>query len=364
MLTNMKVLVTGATGFIGGRTVERLMLEHNVQVRALVRNFAHAARLARFQLEMVGGEASDAERADAAVAGCDIVFHCAHDFGNPAANLASARAIAEACLRHNVKRLVYLSSFAVYEPLTADVVDETTPLKPTGWDYADNKQAIEQLLLDYAHDRGLPVVILLPTIVYGPYSIPWTIAPVQLLRKGPVVLPNGGEGVCNAVYVDDVVDAMLLAATADGVTGERFLISGPKPVTWGEFYGGYARHAGLNAPVTTLDGADIANLRGADAGVAGKFKAILSDPIRLVGVWPIHPIYLTIRSLTAGLLWDYIRERVRGPALVPDQGLMNTFSSRSSVRIEKARRLLGYAPRFDFERGMRETALYVKWANL
>src|SRR5437899_10163551 len=77
-LQGKKVLVTGGTGFIGGRLVERLVLEWGAQVRVLVRNFAHAVRVARFPIEMVPGDTTDANAMKSAAKGCDAIFHCAY----------------------------------------------------------------------------------------------------------------------------------------------------------------------------------------------------------------------------------------------------------------------------------------------
>ena len=76
-LTGKKIFITGATGFIGGRLAERLVLEHGLQVRALVRNFARASRLARIPVEMVGGDVLDFNSFGQAIRGCEVVFHCA-----------------------------------------------------------------------------------------------------------------------------------------------------------------------------------------------------------------------------------------------------------------------------------------------
>ncbi len=73
-----------------------------------------------------------------------------------------------------------------------------------------------------------------PTIVYGPFSRLWTIDPADMLINATVVLPDRGEGICNAVYVDDVVDAMILAAKNPAAVGQRFLVSG-EPITWAQF---------------------------------------------------------------------------------------------------------------------------------
>ena len=79
-LDGKKVLVTGGTGFIGSRLVEKLVLEHQARVRVLVRNFVNAPRIARFPIEMVPGDLSDPVSVQKAVQNCDVVFHCAYDF--------------------------------------------------------------------------------------------------------------------------------------------------------------------------------------------------------------------------------------------------------------------------------------------
>ncbi len=168
-LTGKNALVTGATGFIGGRLVEKLILHHGAKVRTLVRAFTHASRIARFDLEMIPGAIVDVDAVDRAVADCEVVFHCAHDFEEAQRNLDGARVLADACLRHKVKRLVHVSSISVYEPLADGDMDEDSPAEPCGWTYPDNKLSVERMLLQYGSEHGLPVVVLQPTIVYGPY---------------------------------------------------------------------------------------------------------------------------------------------------------------------------------------------------
>jgi nucleoside-diphosphate-sugar epimerase len=109
--------------------------------------------------------------------------------------------------------------------------------------------AVESEFLRYADERGLPVVVVQPAIVYGPFIESWTMWPVQQLRCGQVVLPDDGGGLCNAVYVDGVVDALVLAAQKDEAVGERLLISGDSPVTWRQFYAAYERALGIQSVV-------------------------------------------------------------------------------------------------------------------
>lgn len=362
-LSGREVLVTGATGFIGGRLVEKLVLEEGARVRALVRDFSHASRLARFPIPMIAGDLLDEEALDRAVAGCEVVFHCAHDFQSSEANLTGTRRLAEACLRHKVRRLVYTSSFAVYEPLPDGELDESVPPKPSGWTYKDDKIAAEHLLDGYHRERGLPVATILPTIVYGPFGKAWTIAPITHLRQGRVVLTKEKPGRCNAVYVDDCVDALLLAAVEPGAIGARILVSGPDTVTWHEFYRTYERMLGTHSLVL-MERAEIERLRK-PSSIAPNRGLLRRDPRRLLDWAPARYLYNKVWKRFAG---EALRDRTRSVLPValrlPNEQQLSLFEADTHVLTDRARRILGFAPRFPFDRGMALTEQYVKWAAL
>lgn len=362
MLTDKKVLITGATGFIGGRLVEKLILYHGADVRALVRNFAHAARIARFRLEMVGGDIADADAVDRAVAGCDAVFHCAHDLQNAQRNLDGVRVLAEACLRHGVRRFVHVSTISVYEPLPDGDLDESSPVELCGWEYADNKLAVERELLRYADEHSLPVVVIQPTIVYGPFSKPWTIGPVGQLRTGRVVLPDDGGGLCNAVYVDDVVDALILAAQKDEAMGERFLISGAAPVTWREFYAAYERVLGVQS-VIMMPAEEIERIAYRN-GTPSNLRLLWRNPRRLLNWAPVRSLYAFARPRIGEHFWKKAEQALPAPVYIPDEQTLSLYRARAGVKIDKAQRLLEYEPAFSFDRGMSLTAQFIVWANL
>src|SRR5262249_54773375 len=81
-------------------------------------------------------------------------------------------------------------------------------------------------------------------IVYGPYAPAWTMRPLEQVRTGRMALPADGLGFCNAVYVDDVIAAAILAAERSEAVGQTFLISGSAPTTWRDFYGAYQNMVG------------------------------------------------------------------------------------------------------------------------
>ena len=358
-LRNKKILVTGATGFLGGRLVEKLVLEFNAEIKALVRNFAHAPRIARFPIEMINGEIDNSDAIDRAVQECEIVFHCAHDFSNPQKNIIGTKLIAEACLKYKVNRLIYVSSFSVYEPLQDGDLDESSPMPPCDWEYANNKRQIEQELLRYFREKGLPVVILQPTIIYGPFSKVWTDGIISLLRTGRVVLPDNGDGLCNAVYIDDVVNALILAAIAgDNIVGESFLISGEQPITWREFFESYERILGVKS-VVFMPIEKIIQLTSGNPSVLLK-----ADPRRFMELPLIRIFRKLLRQFVPKSFRKKVRQTLPLPLHLPNSQRLSLYRAKTYVRIDKAKRLLGYKPQFSFEEGMKYTAHYIKWANL
>ena len=156
-----RVLVTGGTGFIGGRLVERLVLECNADVRVLVRNFASASRIARFPVEMVHGNVTESGDVEAAVKGCDIVFHCAWEVQDSESmerrvNVEGTRNVLEAAFQAGVTRVVHLSTVLVYGAMPDGDFDETTSCNP-GNAYAKSNLETEKLAVSYTEKHGLPV---------------------------------------------------------------------------------------------------------------------------------------------------------------------------------------------------------------
>lgn len=385
-LTDATVLVTGATGFIGGRLAERLVVQHGARVRALVRNFGRAARLARYPIELVQGDLTSPESIDKAVAGCDYVFHCAYgsdgqDDSRRVVNAQGTRHVLDAALTHGVKRVVHTSTVTVYGHTPDGPLDETAPRVRTGFAYGDSKIEAEETALSYV-PRGLSVAVVQPTVVYGPFGTTFTIQPLQLLKSGRVILINGGDGLANLVYVDDVVSGMIVAAVHQGAHGGSFILSGPGPVTWQAFYAAHEAMLGRAATVSMTPDEALKHFHGAGAGgggIAGQFLKALRHPSVKKRIAATREGQLAIRAfhvLPAGL-----RARITGPGVAlpgvtaqaapaapPIHPLhpskIAVMTSRTRVSADKARRVLGFTPQFDFARGIDLTAAWAEWANL
>jgi nucleoside-diphosphate-sugar epimerase len=379
-----RILVTGATGFIGARLVETLARRGH-RVRVTTSDFRHCVRVARFPVELVKADLCDPPSLARAVEGCDTIFHLAYRFGGrPAderrANLDGTRALAEAAAARRVRRFVHFSSVATYGPAFDGDLTEATAQRPSAQSYAKTKLRIEAMLQELHANRGLPLTILQPTFVYGPFGGYFTSRMIQQVTSGRIALPAGRNGLCNAVYVDDVVNAALLASQSDAAAGETFLISAERPVTWREFYGAYEQMAGRDA-VVFMDDAEIAAAHRRE-GAQRRFGRRLYNALarrphvreRLLGLPPQRWVVrggraLLPRAAQQRIVNSYERFwKVSSPVAenlyVPDSDTCALYASRTHVRIDKARKTLGFVPAFDLESGMAKTALWARWANL
>lgn len=385
-LTGKRVLVVGASGFLGARLVERLVLECGAQVRVLVRSVAGAIRIARLPIDVVLGDVRDPRAVAAAAEGCAVLFNCAKGAGrDPAARRATdvdgAGHVVEAARRVGA-RVVHVSTLAVYDLPRDSDVDERSPAAPPGDAYADAKLAGERLALELGARHDVPVVVLQPTVVYGPQATVHGSDILQELGTSRMVLIDGGAGICNAVYVDDVVTALLLAAVRPGVAGERLLVSGSEHPAWRDFFGAFER---------MLGGSDERTISLSEAEALALWRRSRRR------VWLVPEVLRAIKRDRAfrkrllatkeGTLAQRVARRIapnamaaaerwadipppdhpldRETPIVPLRPWLATYlAKRARVRIDKARTLLGYEPAFSLTAGMRLTEQWAQWAGL
>jgi nucleoside-diphosphate-sugar epimerase/predicted dehydrogenase len=379
-----RVLITGASGFIGCRTAEVLQLGEGWQVRGLVHRPSSAARLARLPVEMVQGDLRSAEDMTRAVAGCDAVVHCAIGtaYGQRseifAVTVGGTRNLVEAAQRAGVKRFVHLSSIAVHGLNVEGLIDESTPVAPTrGDDYSESKAAAEAIVQASAK-AGLPVVIIRPGNVYGPFSQTFSIRPIQYLKRGNLILVGCSEDPSNTVYVDNLVHAVCrsLDAPMEVANGKVFTISDGDELSWGEFYGFFARELGAalqtqpsddpkrNRPKRGLGrwfrhwwhrSADV--IRSAEFRALGK-KVLNEHPVGKFPRWVLERSPWLDRKVRKLVGTEAVMV-YRRPTPVPDD-LMKVRRRSGLVCIKRACRLLGYEPPSSREKALQLTLAWIR----
>jgi nucleoside-diphosphate-sugar epimerase len=195
-----------------------------------------------------------------------------------------------------------------------------------------------------------------------------------------VILVNGGTGICNAVYVDDVVTALLLAATSDRAPGERFLISGPDHPTWRDFFAAYEGMLGLRRTVSLSEAEALAHwhrsrqrpwllpeaLRVAwqDAALRERLLTTREGAVLRRVARGLPARFMPVpRHQSAGT--DTARPLESEPPLAPLRPwLVRYLASKPRVSIDKARAYLGYEPVFHLDAGMHLTEQWARWAGL
>jgi nucleoside-diphosphate-sugar epimerase len=340
--------VTGASGFIGGRVVERLALERVECVRALVRKWSRAARVAKFRIEIVAGDIMSASDAAAAMEGVTHVVHCA--FGDaPEVIVEGTRTLLQAALDAGVTRFVYVSTAEVYGAQAAGNVDESTVTNHTGRTYGDAKIDAETLCREFGK-RGLSTTIVRPAIVYGPFGRSWTVGVAKRLQSGLWSEFEGyGDGMCNAIYVDDLVSAILLAADHPDAAGETFNVNGGEVVTWNEYF--RRMNSAMSLPPLMKRSASQSARRTA---LMGRVETVIRS---LVGRFEDRLMEIYLR----GGFTSRIMKRVKTMFdSTPSTGELEDLYSRRAVYVDdKARRVLGYQPRYDLQRGIAMSVLWM-----
>jgi nucleoside-diphosphate-sugar epimerase len=241
-IRGQRVFVTGATGFIGGALTRRLHAL-GAEAIALERTPGKGDALRAAGVTVVRGDITDHARMGAILAEHhpQIVMHIAAWLsGKPLSNyqrvnVEATANLAEAANAHGVERFVYTSSIMVYDGHGDKDVTEATPIHEYGDPYGDSKIRSEREL----HAIRPEAVILRPGMVYGPESRGWTVRIIKWAKAGRVPLVDGGRGSAYPVYVGNLVDMLLLAATHEAAPGEVFNAVDDGPVSLGEYLGAY-----------------------------------------------------------------------------------------------------------------------------
>lgn len=317
-------LITGAAGFIGSRLALALRSGGSA-VRALVRPGHDVCALERAGAEIVRGDATDRDAMSAAASGCGVIYHLAaargkHKLGYRAfqtENRRIAEVVGEAALEAGVQRVVVASTATLTGYGGPDGQTEETPPRPNSA-YRASRLHSEQVFERLRNEHDLDVVIArVPQRVMGPGARAWA-RPVRAVRDGAVrFLPAGGT--IHSGDVDDIVDGLRRCARTPGIGGECFLLGASAPI-------------GLRTVLQTI--AD-------HLGVGFAPRVVPSAPFRA---------YVAFGNL----VFRYTRRSL------PHHFTAEFYSARIALDIGKARRELGFSPRFESSESVGRTVAWLR----
>ncbi len=345
-----RVLVTGVSGFLGGRVVEAMAQGGLFEPVAAIRSWSRAARAAVYPMKILLCDIMKPEQVDAAVAQVDAIVHCAYTDSRTDI-VDGTKHLLEAAAKHSIRNFVYLSSAEVYGPDRQGTVSEDQDLAPLGRPYGDAKLEAEELCRSYAA-KNVYTTILRPSLIYGPHGSSWSIDIAKKLQSGNWGLFEGfGEGFANLIYVDDLVQAIFLSLQSTAGVHRTFNVNGPKAPTWNQYF------EMLNAALGLPDLRPIASTQS-------RLKTAITDRVRKTTSFfkarfedRLMEIYL--RGGWAGQMMKRLKNRLDS---TPSEGELTDLYARKAVYSdEKIRRTLGYNPSYDLRKGVDTT---IQWMLL
>lgn len=246
-LKDKRAAVTGAAGFIGSAVSRRLVAE-GCEVTGLDIDPELAPRVEKTGASFAAADITDRAALNQALEGVELVVHTAayvREWGEMAefvrVNVGGTANVLDAAKQAGVERVVHLSSVVVYGYDDEGEQDESAHRRNCGVPYIDTKSASDRL----ACRRG--AVVVRPGDVYGPGSVPWVVRPAALLRSGQMALPGRGEGTMLPAYIDDLVEAIVLALKK-GEPGRAYTVWDGEPVAFRDYFERLAEVTGGRKP--------------------------------------------------------------------------------------------------------------------
>lgn len=326
-----RVLITGATGFIGGHLVRACMKKKH-SVRALVMRGDPAVAQLPKGVQVVYGDLRDAQSLAVACKGVQIVFHCAAVVTDwapkalfDAVNIAGMENLCRAALAAKVKRFVEMSTNDVFGLDESGVLTEKSPLRKWNEPYADTKIAAEEIAWRYHRDHGLPVTMVYPCWVYGPGDKTFVPLTADAILKKEMVFWRRDVHVW-PTYIDNLIDLLLTISTHKNAVGRGFLVHDGEMTTFQVFCAEIAQALGARTPRLHI---------------------------------PYFVAYAA--AVVMEFMWRLLRIR-RRPLLTTYT--VKNLGSRLRFSIEQARRELNWKPRVTYREGLTRTLQWLQTLDL
>ncbi len=342
----MKIGVVGASGFVGNRAVEVFHAQGN-EVRPIVRSEASIDRLTQKNLDCQIAGAFDQSALEVAFKGCDVVIHSI--LGSAGLIRGTVEPAYRAAQKAGVRRIIYLSSMIVHRSSPAIGTTEASPLvEKQPFPTHSAKIDAERKLMKLRKNGSVEVVIFRPGVVFGPRSR-WVSELANQLSQGTAYLINEGKGICNSVYIDNLIHGIQLGMTVPEADGEAFFVGDRELVTWFDFYRPFAEVSGIDpTQIPSLEVPDFPHswkqeLMGSvfNSQVVQKFLAAMPKDLK----------QKLKKSKSNKSSEKIIRKVETKPEPVVTEMMAELQQSQYKLPFDKAERILGYAPIISFDEG-------------
>ncbi|MFI5203110.1 MAG: NAD-dependent epimerase/dehydratase family protein [Flavobacteriales bacterium] len=383
-LRGKKVLLTGATGFVGTRLAEILITEYECKVTAAVRNYGKAMRLARYPVTFVYADFSAQTNYDKLVAGIDIVFHCAYGSSGSSddrqhVDVDGTRSLVEAAAKAGIKSFVFLSTFAVYGTQHHETISETTTQLTINNSYAANKILAQKLVISFNGKNNMRTIVFQPTAVYGPFSPSYGTRIFTQLEKQIVAMINEGNGICNLIYIDDLCKLMIQGAMHPKAAGNIYIATANDKITYADFYRAFSKicNQGEFYSVSLDEAVASAKKHYHVPGFLENLgHALLFRKKGIKGLlgysffkWPAKLLIKILPKNTQVKLKNRffpVHKATTAAAVkrkqIPEEETARFLAMTAIASNQKARNELHFEPAFDFTKGMKEIQKWYNWA--
>ncbi|MBV6493446.1 MAG: Aurachin B dehydrogenase [Turneriella sp.] len=318
-----KVLITGATGFVGGHLIEAC-LKKKYKVRALVMpQDATVSKLNKKKVEIVYGDLRDFASLENAVRGVSIVFHAAAVVTDwapqslfDAVHITGTENICRASVRARVKRFVLVSTNDVFGLREDKILDESAPFEPWGEPYPDTKIKAEEIAWRFFREERLPVTMVYPCWIFGPNDRTFVPLVADAILRKEMVFWRKNVYVW-PTYVENLVDLLLKIAIDKRAVGQGYLVHDGEMTTFQEFCAQIAVTLGEKPP-----------------------KLHIPYFIAYSAAWVLEIVWKLLRKKTRPLLTTYT---------------VKNLGSQLRFSIAKAEKELNWKPRIRYKEGMHRT---------
>ncbi len=369
-LRGKNVLVTGASGYIGSRLVQKLIIEEGANVVCLVNNWQNCTWISRTSAKLIKFNLLNGNSYDEIPGNIDFVYHLALTY-NFDEDLLILKSLFGYFLKIGKCRFIYFSSIAVHGPEINETLNETSPFYDNlSNEYSNFKRKSESLIINSNCSNNFDWVIIRPTYVWGLNSYFFTGKIWEMQENGVVDVFDHGSGKFNGVYIDNLIELSILTATIPKASMQVFMIRDETPLTWHEFLSKIL---------------EISNSSYEFKNISTEKNLFYIDSIKyqIYIKYVCLKLFLFLKNFNSKLskclqiksdnflfsflnrLFSFgIRKIQAIKVLEYEKWDLLKYSQKSFVSNHKAEKLLSYKPRVNFEDAVNETGKFFNYSKL